>query len=79
MSLEIKDEGTIAAIEEMARETGETHEEIMRRAIIAQKQRQHRANLRMAVIKELQESWARVPKSGLKADKAFFDDLGGGL
>ena len=79
MSLTIKDAETVGLIHRLARESGSSAEEIVRRAMKAEEEREERVRQRMEAIRDLQESWAKVPKSGLKADKAFFDDLGGDL
>jgi antitoxin VapB len=79
MGLVITDAETIGLIRRLAQESGSTTEEVVRRAIKAEQEREERVRTLMQAAEEIQESWAAVPKSGLKADKAFFDDLGGHL
>lgn len=79
MGLMIRDIETIDTIQRLARESGSTAEEVVRRAMQAEEEREERVRELTQAAKEIQTRWAAVPKSGLKADKAFFDDLGGGL
>lgn len=79
MSLTINDAETVGLIHRLARESGSSAEEIVRRAMKAEEEREERVRQRMEAIRELQDRYASWPDSGLKADKAFFDDLGGGL
>ena len=79
MSLTINDAETVGLIHRLARESGSSAEEIVRRAMKAEEEREERVRSYMEKLKVLQDRYASWPDSGLKADKAFFDDLGGGL
>jgi antitoxin VapB len=83
MSLTIEDPETVAAIRRLADESEQSVEEVLRDAVeavrAARRVRDDRLAKRMAALKDIQERYARMPKSGLKADKAFFDEIGGNL
>lgn len=79
MGLTIRNTETVETIHRLARESGSTAEDVVRRAMEAEAEREKQVRQRMAEIKVLQDRYASWPDSGLKADKAFFDDLGGGL
>lgn len=79
MGLMITDETALAVIGRRATEEGLSPEEVVLRAVEAEAIRRVETERRRAAIAELQKEVASWPRTGLKADKAFFDDLGGGL
>ena len=78
-SLTIKDTETVGMINRLARESGSTAEQVVRRAMAAEAEREERVRHYMERLRVLQDRYASWPDRGLKADKAFFDDLGGEL
>jgi antitoxin VapB len=79
MSFYVKDPATDKAVRRLARLRGKTLTETIREAVEkALEQETRPASLRER-LKPIQERFARLPKSGLKADKAFFDELSGDI
>ena len=79
MSIYIKDPATDKAVRQLAKLKGVTLTEAIRGAIeraLAEEQVRENEDF-MAGIRELQARLAKHPKTGLKADKAFFDWLSG--
>ena len=79
MSLLIDDEDTVAAIRRLAGETGRSEADVVRMAVEAESQRAEEAARRHRAIRSLQDEVRSWAPTGMAADKAFFDDLGGGL
>ena len=78
-SLYIKDSVTAGLVEELAARRGTTKTEAVRRAVEAELAREEPV---MTVREKLDDFYRRFPPlepTGLKADKAFFDDLSGDL
>ena len=79
MSIYIKDPATDKAVRQLAKLKGVTLTEAIRGAIeraLAEEQVRENEDF-MAGIRELQARLAKYPKTGHKADKAFFDWLSG--
>jgi antitoxin VapB len=78
MSIYIKDPATDAAVRKLAKRKGTTLTEAIKIAVDdaleADSLERRRARLDALVAKV--KSW---PKSGLEADKAFYDELSGGM
>ena len=79
MALSIRDPATDAAVRELARLRKKGLTETVREAVEnelqhARKEARQEKPL-IERITELQERLARYPQTGLKADKAFFDEL----
>ncbi len=78
-SLYIKDDRTNALVDRLARLHGTSKTEAVRRAVEAELERsRHQSSPR----ERLEEFYRRYPvpeSSGLAAEKAFFDELSGGL
>ncbi|KQT64284.1 MULTISPECIES: type II toxin-antitoxin system VapB family antitoxin [unclassified Aureimonas] len=79
MSLTIRNAETVDMIQRLARESGSTAEDVVRRAMEAELLRQVEVDRIFRDVTRIQEEFASLPPTGLKADKAFFDDLGGNV
>jgi antitoxin VapB len=79
MAFYVRDEATDAAVRELARIKGKGLTETIREAVEKEIERARKEVPLMERIKALQEEVAKYPKTGLKADKAFFDELSGDL
>lgn len=83
-SLYIKDSGTADLVEELAKAMGTTKTEAVRVAV-QEKLQEQKAGKRAEdrTVREILEEFWRThplpPPTGLKADKAFFDELSGDL
>lgn len=75
MALSIRDERTEAAVRELAGLKGQGLTETIRGAVEDELERARQAVPFMERIKALQDEFAKYPKTGLKADKAFYDQL----
>ena len=79
MAFSIKDEATDAAVRRLAKLKQKGLTETIREAV---ENEYHRTTGTAPLVERLRaigDHYARYPKTGLKADKAFFDDEGGGL
>jgi antitoxin VapB len=77
MAFHVRDKETDALVRRLAHRDGIGLTEAVRRAVQNELQR---ANKQVPVkdrIRKIQERIARYPKTGLKADKAFFEELSG--
>ncbi len=79
MSLTIEDPETVAAIRRLAEESEQSVEDVLREAVRTAEARRVEAARRRAATIALQKELAFYPSTGLKADKAFFDEINGGL
>ena len=77
MPLNIEDEATSALVMELAQATGVTETEAVRAAVSAELQRVKPERPLRERFAELRARYPLPPPTGLKADKAFFDDLSG--
>jgi antitoxin VapB len=77
MPLYIRDDGTAALVAELAKQRGLTKQDAVRLAVTAELDRAKEAK----PLRERMRAWREAnqfpPPTGLKADKAFFDDLSG--
>ncbi len=81
-SLYIKDQETAALVDRVARRTGMTKTALVRELVAAHEAKLDRGESRMSARERLQKFWREhplPPPTGLAADKAFYDDLSGGL
>lgn len=82
MTIYLKDEATSKAVRKLAKLRGTTLTDAVRTAVTealkAEAEPIRRQKLRDD-IRALQDKFAKHPKSGLVADKAFFDDLSGDI
>lgn len=75
MTLSIKDPKAVAAIESLALLKGASLDDAVREACERELERlQHKATF-MERIKPIQDEFAKYPRTGEKADKAFYDSL----
>jgi antitoxin VapB len=79
MAFSVKDGTTDAAVRRLAKLKRKSLTETIREAV---ENEYHRATGTAPLIERLRaigDRYARYPRTGLKADKAFFDEEGGGL
>ncbi|MGO1076775.1 type II toxin-antitoxin system VapB family antitoxin [Inquilinus sp. CA228] len=79
MAFSVKDEATDAAVRRLAKLKQKGLTETIREAV---ENEYHRAAGTAPLVERLRaigDRYARYPKTGLKADKAFFDEEGGGF
>ena len=79
MPLYIKDDATAELVARLARQRGLSKQGAVRLAVEAEL---NRSAAQMSVRDRLRKLWAEnplPPRTGKRADKAFFDDLSGGL
>jgi antitoxin VapB len=82
MTIYLKDEATSKAVRKLAKLRGTTLTEAVRSAVAEALSKENEPKRRERVfneIKALQDKFAKRPKTGLKADKAFFDELSGDI
>jgi antitoxin VapB len=79
MSIYIKDPATDKAVRKLAKLRGQTLTEAIKFAVEyeLEKEKRHKKLSLAERIRPLQERFAALPKSGLQADKAFYDSLSG--
>ena len=82
MTIYLKDEATSMAVRKLAKLRGTTLTEAVRLAVAEAIAKEHQPKRRDKVLeklKVLQDKIAARPSTGLKADKAFFDELSGDI
>jgi antitoxin VapB len=82
MTIYLKDEATSKAVRKLAKLRGITLTDAVRSAVteaLAAEAKPHRREKVLDDIKALRAEFAKYPKTGLKADKAFYDDLSGDI
>ncbi|WP_297110652.1 type II toxin-antitoxin system VapB family antitoxin [uncultured Devosia sp.] len=77
MSFYVRDETTDAAVRKLARMTGLSLTDTIRRAVEAELERQRKVVPLAERLKPLVARYQAYPPSGEEADKAFFDALSG--
>jgi antitoxin VapB len=77
MPLYIRDDATAALVAKLAKERGITKQDAVRLAVMAELERARDAKPLRERIRAWREANPFPPPTGLKADKAFFDDLSG--
>ena len=77
MAFHVRDPETDTLVRELARQRGVGLTEAIKQAVGAELQRTASEPSFMEKVRELQDEIAKRPRSGLKADKAFFDWLSG--
>lgn len=76
MAFHVRDPETDRLVRELARRRGIGLTEAIKLATRRELEREDNSpEARMARIKALQAEWALLPRSGLEADKAFYDSL----
>ena len=79
MALSIRDKATDQAVRRLAEIKGKGLTETIREAVESELARAEREVPLIDRIRALQQEFAKYPKTGLEADKAFFDELSGDL
>lgn len=79
MPFYVKDPETDTLVRKLAKREGVGLTEAVKRAVNAELERRETADDRPLAekLKEISDRIAKYPKTGLKADKAFFDKLSG--
>jgi antitoxin VapB len=77
MAFHISDQETEDLVRELARKMGVGLTEAVKLAVRAELEREDSKKLMLGRIREIQDQVALWPRTGLKADKAFFDELSG--
>ncbi len=77
MPLYIKDDQTAALVAELARQRHCTKQDAVKQAVKAALDQEMKAVPLRERLQQLWDEHPLPPKTGLKADKAFFDDLSG--
>ena len=77
MPLYIRDDATAELVAKLAKERGITKQDAVRIAVQAELERIHEAKPLRERMREWRKANPLPPSTGLKADKAFFDDLSG--
>lgn len=79
MPLYIKDDSTAALVEKLAKQRGLTKQDAVRLAVQAELDRAREAVPMRERLAAFWRDHPLPPRTGEKADKAFFDDLSGDL
>lgn len=77
MPLNIRSEEVNRLAEKLASRAGVSKTEAVRIALVNELERRQSSSTLVERIKPIQDAFAALPKSGLKADKAFFDAMNG--
>lgn len=77
MPLTIEDDATAALVAELAEATGATKSEAVRNAVTAELKRVRQEVPLRERLAALRARYPLPPPTGLKADKAFYDELSG--
>ena len=77
MAFHVRDHETDSLVRELARKRGIGLTDAVKLAVGAELSRDDTKEDFLAKVHAIQDEIARLPKSGLKADKAFFDWLSG--
>jgi antitoxin VapB len=86
MAFHIKDADTDRLVRELAARSGMSMTEAVRRAaanelarVDAEDAQRDKGKTFEQLVREIQDDLARFPRTGLKADKAYYDELSGGM
>ncbi|MFO0411604.1 type II toxin-antitoxin system VapB family antitoxin [Brevundimonas sp.] len=78
MAFHVRDKTTDTLVRKLADQRGVGLTEAVRQAVSAELDRQETdAGERLRRMREISDELARRPRTGLKADKAFFDEISG--
>lgn len=78
MAFHVRDRETDTLVRELARREGVGLTEAVKLAVKGRLQQKEDASARkLAAMKAISDEIAKLPETGLKADKAFFDELSG--
>ena len=78
MTFYVKDPATDKAVRRLAKLKGKTLTETIREAVETELQRERRETLPQR-LNAIAQQLSKYPKTGLEADKAFFDELSGDI
>jgi len=78
MTFYVKDPATDKAVRKLAKLKGKTLTETIREAVETELQRERRETLPQR-LNAIAHQLSKYPKTGLEADKAFFDELSGDI
>jgi antitoxin VapB len=78
MTFYVKDPATDKAVRKLAKLKGKTLTETIREAVETELQRERRETLPQR-LNAIAQQLSKYPKTGLEADKAFFDELSGDI
>jgi antitoxin VapB len=79
MTFYVRDKATDEAVRRLAKLKGKTLTETIREAVEKEYRRSKEEIPLEERLERLAQRFAKFPKSGLEADKAFFDDLSGDI
>jgi len=79
MTFYVKDPATDKAVRRLAKLKGKTLTETIREAVENEYKRERDVKSLDERLDEIAQRFAQYPDSGLKADKAFFDELSGDI
>lgn len=77
MTFYVKDPATDKAVRKLAKLKGKTLTETIREAVVKEYESSRATKSVAEKLDELAERFSAFPRSGLEADKAFFDELSG--
>ena len=77
MALELKDLETELLVRELASRRGVAFDEAVRQAVSKDLAEEQRIAKKLAAMREILDEIDRIPRTGLVADKAFFDEMSG--
>ena len=78
MTFYVKDPATDKVVRKLAKLKGKTLTETIREAVETELQRERRETLPQR-LNAIAQQLSKYPKTGLEADKAFFDELSGDI
>jgi antitoxin VapB len=78
MTFYVKDPATDKAVRKLAKLKGKTLTETIREAVETELQRERRETLPQR-LDAIAQQLSKYPKTGLEADKAFFDEISGDI
>lgn len=79
MTFYVKDPATDKAVRRLAKLKGKTLTETIREAVEKEYQNNKKKRSLRENLDELTARFSKLPKSGLEADKAFYDELSGDI
>ena len=77
MAFSIKDKATDEAVRRLAKLKNTSLTEAIRQAVVHEYDRAKKETPLQEKLSKIFEEYRKYPKTGLEADKAFFDDLSG--
>ncbi|MBZ9657145.1 type II toxin-antitoxin system VapB family antitoxin [Phyllobacterium lublinensis] len=77
MAFSVKDKATDEAVRRLAKLKNTSLTEAIREAVVHEYERSKKETPLQEKLSKIFEEYRKYPKTGLEADKAFFDDLSG--